>query len=494
MVIENHLQWIPVIGLEIHAELKTQTKMFCGCRVVDSTIAEANSSVCPVCLGLPGALPVVNKKAVELGLRAALALECTPLQCSIFARKNYFYPDLPKGYQISQYETPLAENGRLLIRTSEGEKIIRIRRVHLEEDTGKLTHINRDVDPCSLVDLNRAGVPLLEIVSEPDMHSVEEARAYAVTLHQLLRTIAVSSGDMEKGVIRFEANVSVMLAGAEELGTRTEIKNLNSFRSMERAIDYEIQRQVLILDSGSKVSQETVGWNESEGITYSQRDKEEAHDYRYFPEPDLPPLVVDAGWLECIQEEMPELPAIKRERFAREYQLQDGISDMFLNEPGMANFFEYVVHHGEPARETANWIAGFLAGEVKARGLEWDKLPFVPGYFADLIYLVRRGDINHLTAKSILIEMLETGAHPKAITMQRGLTQIMDIEVITTVVVSVLQENPKEVSNYLKGKESLSQWFFGQAMAKTRGQASPALIKTELALQLDKLKSIKSSD
>ncbi|MBA4421383.1 MAG: Asp-tRNA(Asn)/Glu-tRNA(Gln) amidotransferase GatCAB subunit B [Anaerolinea sp.] len=481
--------YIPVIGLEIHAELKTQTKMFCGCLVVDSTIAEANSSVCPVCLGLPGALPVVNKKAVELGLRAALALECTPLQYSIFARKNYFYPDLPKGYQISQYETPLAENGRLLIRTSEGEKTIRIRRVHLEEDTGKLTHINRDVDPCSLVDLNRAGVPLLEIVSEPDMHSVEEARAYAVTLHQLLRTIAVSSGDMEKGAIRFEANVSVMLAGAEELGTRTEIKNLNSFRSMERAIEFEIKRHIAILKSNSKVSQETVGWNESEEVTFSQRSKEEAHDYRYFPEPDLPPLVVDSIWLDSILQNIPELPAMKRMRYASEYHLQDAIIDILLEDPRMAFFFEKVVQHGEPAKEATNWITGVLASEVKIRGLDWDCLPIVPGYFADLITLVRRGDINLLTAKTVLSEMLDTGKQPKVIIEQKGLMQIEDGDVIATAVHSVLQGNPKEVANYLAGKETLAQWFFGQVMAKTGGQASPGVVKRELERQLFRLKN-----
>ena len=338
------MKYIPVIGLEVHAELSTATKMFCGCRVVDVTQSLPNSSVCPVCMGLPGALPVINKKAVELGLRAALALECTPLPYSIFARKNYFYPDLPKGYQISQYETPLAENGRLKIKTSQGEKIIRIRRTHLEEDTGKLTHVTSDGEAYTLVDLNRAGIPLLEIVTEPDMHSVEEVKAYAATLQQILRYIQASSCDMENGAIRFEANVSVMPEGSETLGTRTEIKNLNSFRSLERAIEYEISRQIRVLDDGSRVIQETVGWNETEGVTFSQRNKEEAHDYRYFPEPDLPPLVVNKEWVERIRKDLPELPDQKSVRFSREYDLTEYDIAILISDIRIADYFESLIH------------------------------------------------------------------------------------------------------------------------------------------------------
>ena len=285
----------PVIGLEVHAELATNSKMFCACAVVDNTVAAPNTAVCPVCSGMPGTLPVVNQKAVEFGIRVALALGCTVNPISVFARKNYFYPDLPKGYQISQYEQPLAENGRLVIQTSNGEplRVIRIRRVHLEEDTGKLTHIEGG----SLLDLNRAGVPLLEIVSEPDIRSAEEAVAYGEALRHILRYLEVNSGDMEKGVIRFEANVSVKPVGATELGTRTEVKNLNSFRALERSIVFEIERQGKILSAGGTVEQETLGWNETKEVTYSQRSKEDAHDYRYFPEPDLPPLKVDEAWL-----------------------------------------------------------------------------------------------------------------------------------------------------------------------------------------------------
>src|SRR5512143_1600340 len=294
------MEYEPVIGLEVHAELQTKSKMFCGCAVVDSTLAAPNSAVCPVCSGMPGTLPVVNQSAVEYAIRVALALDCEVQHTSIFARKNYFYPDLPKGYQISQYESPLAVNGKLAIQTPDGEKIVRVRRVHLEEDTGKLTHVERDGQSYSLVDLNRAGVPLLEIVSEPDMHSAEDARAYGEALRDILRYLQVNSGDMEKGVIRFEANISVRPKGQKELGLRTEVKNLNSFRAMERAIIYEVERQSRILAAGGVVEQETLGWSEARGQTYPQRSKEEAHDYRYFPEPDLPPLVVEGEWVEHV--------------------------------------------------------------------------------------------------------------------------------------------------------------------------------------------------
>jgi len=308
------MEYEPVIGLEVHAELSTRSKMFCSCAVVDSVSAPPNTAVCPVCAGMPGTLPVANRMAVEYGMRVALALGCTVNPVSIFARKNYFYPDLPKGYQISQYERPLAEHGELVISTSRGEKTIRVLRVHLEEDTGKLTHVNgssegsKSSDGYSLVDLNRAGVPLLEIVSQPDMRSVEEVRAYAEALREILRYLEVNSGDMEKGVIRFEANISVREKGSDALNTRVEIKNLNSFRALERATAFEIERQSKLVAAGGMVEQETLGWNEASETTYSQRSKEDAHDYRYFPEPDLPPLVIDKPWLERVRAELPELP------------------------------------------------------------------------------------------------------------------------------------------------------------------------------------------
>lgn len=488
------MKYQPVIGLEVHAELSTVTKMFCGCRVVDATIAEPNSSVCPVCLGLPGALPVVNKRAVELGLRAALALECTPLPYSIFARKNYFYPDLPKGYQISQYETPLAEHGRLEIPTNNGMKTIRIRRVHLEEDTGKLTHVVKNGDSYSLVDLNRAGIPLLEIVSEPDMASVEEARNYSTALQHLLRYIAVSSCDMETGAIRFEANVSVMPEGSHELGTRTEIKNLNSFRSLERAIGFEIQRQIQVIESGAKVIQETVGWNENTGETFSQRSKEEAHDYRYFPEPDLPPLVVEDAWLKEIRAGLPELPAQKSARFLRDYKLSDYDTSILISDICVADYYEEVVKMGVNPKNAANWITGQLFADMNAKGLNWDSIPVSANELAGLITRVDRGELNLQTAKTVLSEMITSGKKADVIVAEKGFKQIHDTTAISGIIESVLKRNPKELENYLAGKESLAQWFFGQVMANTHGQAAPGVVKTELEKQLKKLKAPQSSD
>ena len=317
------MQFTADIGLEVHAELATRSKMFCSCAVVDSVSAPPNSAVCPVCEGLPGALPVLNEKAVEYALRVALALGCQVAPQSIFVRKNYFYPDLPKGYQISQFEYPLAEHGSISFAVAGNEKTARIRRVHLEEDTGKLTHIHTETEDYSLVDLNRAGVPLLEIVSEPDMHSAEDASTYARALRSVLQALGVNSGDMEKGVIRFEANVSLRPAGRDELGTRVEIKNLNSFRAMERAIRYQLHIQQAILEGGGEVQQETLGWDELAGVTYSQRSKEDSHDYRYFPEPDLPPLVISEEWLEEIRSAQPELPRERQLRFIREYGLAE---------------------------------------------------------------------------------------------------------------------------------------------------------------------------
>jgi len=488
------MKYIPVIGLEVHAELSTVTKMFCGCGIVNVTQTLPNSSVCPVCMGLPGALPVINKKAVELGLRAALALECAPLPYSIFARKNYFYPDLPKGYQISQYETPLAENGRLKIQTSQGEKIIRIRRTHLEEDTGKLTHVSSESEAYTLVDLNRAGIPLLEIVTEPDMHSVEEVKAYAVTLQQILRYIQASSCDMENGAIRFEANVSVMPETSSSLGTRTEIKNLNSFRSLERAIEFEISRQVQVLEEGGKVIQETVGWNEIDGVTFSQRNKEEAHDYRYFPEPDLPPLVVDKDWVESIRKDLPELPNQKSVRFSSEFGLSGYDVSILTSDLRIANYFESLIHTGISPKTAANWINGQLFNEMNALAQDWNHIPVSFNDLADLIQRVERGELNLQTAKSVLGEMISKRKTAAQIIEEKGLIQIHDVQVIKNIIQAVITENPKELSSYLAGKETLLQWFFGQVMRKTGGQASPSVIKAELVTQLNALKKDQSSD
>jgi aspartyl-tRNA(Asn)/glutamyl-tRNA(Gln) amidotransferase subunit B len=478
----------PVIGLEVHAELATRSKMFCGCAVVDSTLARPNTAVCPVCAGMPGVLPVLNQRAVEFGLRVALALGCEIAPLSIFARKNYFYPDLPKGYQISQYEQPLAVNGRLAIQTSQGERLIRIRRVHLEEDAGKLTHVTQDGKSYSLVDLNRAGVPLLEIVSEPDMRSAEEARLYAMALRSLLRYLGVNSGDMQKGVMRVEPNISVRPVGSSILGTRTEIKNLNSFRALERATAYEIQRQSGALRQGQAVTQETRGWDDTRGVTLPQRSKEEADDYRYFPEPDLPPLVIDPAWLEQIRASLPELPAAKLARFQAQYGLSAYDAGVLTDEPLVAAYFEETVQAAPEvtAKVVANWISGDLFGLLNQAGVGIEAARIPPVELAALLRMVAGGEINQNTAKTVLAEMFESSESAEAIVARRGLHQISDQAAIAGLVRGVLEANPKEVQAYLGGKETLFKWLFGQVMRAARGQANPQVLQDELERQLGK--------
>jgi aspartyl-tRNA(Asn)/glutamyl-tRNA(Gln) amidotransferase subunit B len=473
----------PVIGLEVHAELATQSKMFCACAVVDNTVAAPNSAVCPVCAGMPGTLPVVNQRAVEMGIRVALALGCTVNPLSVFARKNYFYPDLPKGYQISQYEQPLAEHGQLVIQTSTGERTIHIRRVHLEEDTGKLTH----VEGGSLLDLNRAGVPLLEIVSEPDIRSAEEAVAYGEALRHILRYLEVNSGDMEKGVIRFEANVSVRPVGSEELGTRTEVKNLNSFRALERATLYEIERQSKILDSGGTVEQETLGWNDVSEKTYSQRSKEDAHDYRYFPEPDLPPLHVDEDWLNRVRAELPELPRAKMERFVTSYKLPEKDAARLVEEKLVADYFEAAVKRKTKnvnEKTLANWILGELFGLMKTRGETADRLKVRPEALAELVSLVAGGEINQVTGREVLAEMSESGKSAAEIVEARGWTQVSDAGFIAEIVRQTLEECPGEVTSFRSGKETVLNFLFGQVMKKAAGKANPQVVRAELERQL----------
>ncbi len=480
------LEFEPVIGLEVHAELETESKMFCACPVVDPTQADANVAVCPVCSGMPGVLPVVNQRAVEYALRVALALECEIALTSIFARKNYFYPDLPKGYQISQYKQPLALNGKLPILTSEGERTIRIRRVHLEEDTGKLTHINRDQESYSLVDLNRAGVPLLEIVTEPDMHSADEVRACATTLRNMLRYLEVNSGDMQKGVMRIEPNVSVRHLGAKELGTRVEVKNLNSFRSLERSVAYEIQRQAERLRQGKRVNQETVGWDESQEVTFVQRVKEGEDDYRYFPEPDLPPLVIDPEWAEQIRAGLPELPLAKYHRFRKQYGLSDYDANLLVAEKVLADFFEQVVAAAPRAtpKIVANWIYGELFGLLNQAGENIDSGRITPQSFAALVQMVILGEVTQRTGKEVLSEMFLTGKPASEIVLDRGLRQISDTELIANLVKRILNENPEQVSAYVSGKETIARWFFGQVMRDAKGQVNPQVVQKELNRQL----------
>ena len=466
--------------------------MFCGCAVVDSTAAEPNRFVCPVCTGMPGMLPVINKRAVELGILVGLALNCEIAPVNVFARKSYFYPDLPKGYQISQYDLPLAVNGHLDIDTGSESKTVRIRRVHLEEDTGKLIHAQNA--SASLVDLNRAGVPLLEIVSEPDMRSVEEVRAYATQLHAILRYLGVNSGDMEKGVIRFEANVSVRAAGTDVFNTRTEIKNLNSFRALARSIEYEIARQSQIYASDGSVEQQTLGWNEAKGETVSQRSKEFAEDYRYFPEPDLPPLQIERDWVEKIRAALPELPAVRKQRL-----LAAGLSDydagVLVAEPAVAAFFDQAVQAGANAepnvepKSIANWLTSQLFGLINDAEIDFESVPVTPSALVELIRIVEGGQLNATSGRDVLRAMVGSGATPADIIKAHGLEQVSDEAPIAAAVQQVLADNPEQVEQYLAGKDTLSNWFFGQVMRSMRGQSNPQVVRRLLEEALQQLSS-----
>lgn len=485
------MEYEAVIGLEVHAELETASKMFCACPVLDTTQAAPNTAVCPVCAGMPGVLPVVNARAVEYAVRVALALGCQVYNKSIFARKNYFYPDLPKGYQISQYEEPLARNGHLTIQTSNGEKVIRIRRVHLEEDTGKLTHIEREGENYSLVDLNRAGVPLLEIVTEPDMHSAEEVKAYAQALRSLLRYVGVNSGDMQKGVLRIEPNISIRPVGSEVLGTKVEIKNLNSFRALERGVAYEIERQANLLHSGRPVLQQTVGWDEAAQKTFVQRTKEGDTDYRYFPEPDLPPLVLDPEFIEAVGKSLPELPAARQARFQADYGLSAYDASVLVAEKATANYYETLAALAPSVspKTLANWVLGELYGLLNQAGKEIAESPVSPAALGELVRFVSTGEINNNTGKSVLADMFASGESAEAIIAAKGLRQVSDSDAIAGWVRQTLAENPDQVASYLSGKETVSRWFFGQIMRLAKGQANPAVVQAELDRQLAALKN-----
>jgi aspartyl-tRNA(Asn)/glutamyl-tRNA(Gln) amidotransferase subunit B len=425
---------------------------------------------------------VLNGKAVELAVRVGLALNCEIHLESIFARKNYFYPDLPKGYQISQYDQPLATNGNIQIETEAGTRDIRIRRVHLEEDTGKLSHADRH----SFIDYNRSGVPLLEIVTEPDMRSPEEVRAYATKLHAILRYLDVNSGDMEKGVIRFEANISVRAEGSEQLNTRTEIKNLNSFRSLVQGTEYEIRRQSEIYANGGTVEQETLGFNEATGKTYSQRGKESAHDYRYFPEPDLPPLVLDRDWIESIRLSLPELPEAKARRFVEQYELKPQDARLLTSEKALADYFEAVVSKSKSSAKTvSSWIAGEFMRYLNDFSVEAASIPIHTGDFARLIDLVTDKIISGNSGKVVLGELFKYGGNPDEIVREKNLTQVSDEGFIQETITKILDENPREVQQYLAGKETILQWLIGQVGRATKGKADPVIARELLVKSLN---------
>ncbi|MCP4418299.1 MAG: Asp-tRNA(Asn)/Glu-tRNA(Gln) amidotransferase subunit GatB [Chloroflexi bacterium] len=480
-------QYEPVIGLEIHAELMTESKMFSKAKVVDSVEAAPNTAVSPLCLGMPGTLPVINQKAVEYALRVALALNCEINNHNIFARKNYFYPDLPKGYQISQYEQPLGVNGWLDIELAGERKRIRIRRVHMEEDTGKLTHQD---DGTSLVDYNRAGVPLLEIVTEPDIGSGEEARVYAMKIRQILRYLGVNSGDMEKGVLRVEPNISIRPVGSSEFGTRTELKNLNSFRVLADGTAFEIERQTAVLNAGKKVIQETRGWHEGRRETFSQRSKEEAEDYRYLPEPDLPPLHLDDGWIAEVRASLPELPDAKIARYQTNYGLSDYDARVLGEERAVGEWFDTAVTGGNSAgvapKAIANWMINEMFRLMNDAKLSINQIQVMPAALVELISLVEKQTINNNTAKEVLAEMFAHGNDPAQIVADKGLAQISDDVMITAVIAQILNDNPEQVARYLAGQEKLRGWFVGQVMRQTKGKANPSLVNKLLAQQLAK--------
>ncbi len=472
----------PVIGLEIHAEMLTDSKMFCGCQVVDSVEASPNSAVCPVCLGMPGMLPVINRRAIEYALRVALALNCEIQFHNVFARKNYFYPDLPKSYQVSQYELPLARNGWLDIELPDGaSRHVRIRRVHMEEDTGKLTHLDNGG---SLVDYNRSGVPLLEIVSEPDIRSGEEARIFTMKIRQILRYLGVNSGDMEKGVLRVEPNISIRPVGSDILGTRTELKNLNSFRSLADGTDFELARQAAVLAAGEQVIQETRGWHDTRRETFSQRVKEEADDYRYFAEPDLPPLQLDEAWIEQVRATLPELPDAKVMRYRKELGLSVYDAGVLAEDRHVAAFYDTAVDAGGDPKIMANWMINELFALMNEHRQTIDQIKVQPQALVELGQLLSKQSINNRTAKEVLVEMFASGKAAGEIVAERGLSQISDEEALAELIDQVLQENVDEVLAYQAGNEKLKGWFVGQVMRATRGQANPALVNRLLAEKL----------
>ncbi len=475
------MEFEPVIGLEVHAQLKTETKIFCSCTTTFGNAPNANT--CPVCTGMPGVLPVLNKKAVTFAIRAALATHCTIAEESRFDRKNYFYPDLPKGYQISQYAAPIAEHGHLDIATDRtGEKTIGITRIHMEEDAGKLIH-----DPArgkSLVDLNRTGVPLIEIVSEPDIRTPAEAGAYLRKLHAILKYIDVCDGNMEEGSFRCDANISLRPAGQQAFGTRTELKNLNSFRHVENAIQYEIERQTHVLEQGDAVIQETRLWDPAKNKTMSMRGKEQAHDYRYFPDPDLVPLIVDQHWIQQVADQMPELPEAKKARFISRYQLSDYDAGILTADIHLADFFEAAVADLSNVKQAANWITTTLLGLLNARGLDITRSPVSANDFAALMGLLESQKITAAVAKTVFEEMAQTGADPGTIVQQKGLEQVSDSLALQTLVDAVLVENPDEVAAFRSGKTKLFSFFMGQIMKKTRGKADPKTLTPILQSRL----------
>ena len=473
----------PVIGLEVHVQLLTKSKIFCSCSTHFGD--PPNSNTCPVCLGLPGALPVLNREAVTMAIKAALALNCSIRPRSRFARKNYFYPDLPKGYQISQYDEPLAEDGWIEIELNGERRRIGTTRVHMEEDAGKMLHEGfADSDSKSYVDLNRSGVPLIEIVSEPDLRRPEEAYEYLTRLKTMMLYLELSDCNMEEGSLRVDANVSVRRRGASEFGTKTEVKNLNSFKFLQKALAYEIERQVEVLEGGGEISQETRLWDSREQRTYGMRSKEFAHDYRYFPEPDLLPLEITDAWKEEVRRSLPELPQGRKERFVEVYALPEYDAGQLTDSKELANYFEETVKASGEAKLAANWILSELLYLLKESNKEITGSPVSSASLAELIVLIHKGTISGKMAKDILAGMFSSGKRAGDVMSDKGLEQINDPEKIAAVAREIMAANPKQVEQYRSGKTATLGWFVGQVMKTTRGQANPQLVQEILKKEL----------
>ncbi|MBN1217804.1 MAG: Asp-tRNA(Asn)/Glu-tRNA(Gln) amidotransferase subunit GatB [Anaerolineae bacterium] len=480
------MNYQPIIGMEVHVELNTKSKMFCGCSA-DFFGVPPNTNVCPVCLGMPGVLPVINQKAVEYTIMTGLALNCAIQPHNVFARKNYFYPDLPKGYQISQYELPLCLDGFINIQTEDSDiaKRVRIRRVHLEEDTGKLTHVNDH----SLVDLNRAGVPLMEIVTEADLHSAEEAYAYVTKLRQIVRYLGVSTGDMEKGAMRCEVNLSLQNVETGEWGTKVEIKNLNSFRAVRNSIAYEIERQHRVLAEGGVIEQTTRGWDENRGVTFLQRSKEGDTGYRYFPEPDLPPLELDPAWIEQIKASLPELPDAKLLRYTAAYDLTRKEAAVLVEDAAVADYYERVVaatrdSTGVTPKLISNWVSGELFRLLTDSNTNIAEVKIKPEHLVALVELVNTNAINQPAAKKIFGAMFATGRPPEVLVQEMGLQQMSDEGELVGIVQQVIADHPGPVEQFKGGKDTAIQFLMGQVMRATRGKANPQLAEQMLRRQL----------
>ncbi|HEX9015333.1 MAG TPA: Asp-tRNA(Asn)/Glu-tRNA(Gln) amidotransferase subunit GatB [Chloroflexota bacterium] len=478
------MEYEPVIGLEVHAQLLTSSKMFCTCSA-DYAGAPPNTHVCPVCLGMPGVLPVINQKAVEYTIMTALALNCEIPEFSKFDRKNYPYPDLVKGYQISQYDMPFSRNGWLEVETDGATRRIGIIRVHLEEDTAKLTHVTDESGRSfSLVDVNRSGVPLMEIVSAPDIATPAEARAYLIKLRAILQALGVSTGNMEEGSFRCDANVSIRPVGSDKLGTKTEVKNMNSFRAVQRALEYEIKRQTAVLEKGGRITQETRGWVDDRGVTVSQRSKEYAHDYRYFPEPDLPPMVLSRDEVEGIRARLPELPDARRERFISEYGLGDYDAMVLTASRPTADFYERAVKLYPQPKGVANWMQSELFRLLKDGEGDVSGAKVTPDGLVELLGMIEKGSISVRSGKEVFEEMFATGKSAGVIVKERGLIQISDSSALETVVEDVIKANPQAAADFHAGKGNALSFLMGQVMKLTRGQANPGVVKQLLEQKL----------